>query len=68
MNTVPSGMFEVCMNGAFAVGGTEAATIMNAPDNVGRPMGRAPPPVAEEPPVIVGGAPVAELPVEPPVI
>lgn len=53
MKTVPSGRLLVCMYGALAVGGTDGATITNAPDNVGRPV-KAPPPAAAEPPVIDG--------------
>jgi hypothetical protein len=60
MKTVPSGRLDVCMYGAFEVGGTEGATITYAPVIDGRPVGRAPPLVAEEPPVIVGTDPVAE--------
>ena len=60
MKTVPSGKLDVCIYGAFDVGGTDGATIRNSPEIEGRPVGRAPPPVAEEPPVIVGIEPVAE--------
>src|SRR4051794_33770794 len=51
INTVPSGRLEVRINGASAVGGTEGATILNAPERVGRPVS-APPVVAVPPPVI----------------
>ena len=60
MKTVPSGMLETCIYGAFEVGGTEGATITYAPVIEGRPVGKAPPVVADEPPVIVGMEPVAE--------
>jgi hypothetical protein len=67
MKTVPSGRFETCRYGALAVGGTEGATILKAPARVGRPVGRAPPFAAEEPPVMVGTAPIAD-PADPPVM
>jgi hypothetical protein len=66
MKTVPSGRVETCMYGAFDVGGTEGATILYSPVIDGRPV-RAPPVVAELPPVIVGMVPVADT-EEPPVI
>lgn len=68
MKTVPSGRLDVCIYGAFDVGGTEGATIMYSPVIEGRPVGRAPPLVAEEPPVIVGIEPVAEADEPEPVI
>lgn len=58
MNTVPSGRLDVRMKGAPAVGGTEGATMTNAPDRVGSPLGSAPPSVAELPPVMTGTEPV----------
>lgn len=57
MKTVPSGRFDTCMKGASAVGGTEGATIWNAPESVGSPEGRAPPLVAVPPPVMLGTVP-----------
>jgi hypothetical protein len=54
MKTVPSGILETRINGASAVGGTDGATITNAPARVGRPLGRPPPSVALPPPVITG--------------
>ena len=68
MKTVPSGAVETCMYGAFEVGGTEGATMMNSPVIDGRPVGKAPPVVAEDPPVIVGMEPVTETPDPDPVI
>ena len=68
MNTVPSGMCETCIYGAFAVGGTEGATITKAPVIEGKPFGSpVSEPDAELPPVIVGMVPVTEA-EEPPVI
>lgn len=52
MKTVPSGNVLCCMNGAFAVGGTEAVTGWIAPDSLGRPV-RAPPVVTAEPVMLV---------------
>lgn len=65
MNTVPSGNLLTCMYGALAVGGTDGATIVYAPDKVGRLVGRAVLPVPV--PVIDGIVPVSDI-VEPPVM
>jgi len=62
MKTVPSGREEVRMNGASAVGGTDGATIENAPERVGRPEGSAPPDVADDPPVMTGMEPLIVAP------
>jgi hypothetical protein len=57
MKTVPSGRGLCCMKGAFWVGGTEGATILNAPVNVGRfvgSTGSVPLFVSDDPPVMTG--------------
>jgi hypothetical protein len=57
MKTKPSGSVDCCINGAFAVGGTDGGGYENCPDSVGRFVGSEPPRVADDPlPVIVGGA------------
>jgi hypothetical protein len=57
MKTVPSGRLLCCMKGAFCVGGTDGATIENAPLNVGKfvgSVGSAPLSVPDDPPVMTG--------------
>ena len=59
INTVPSGKFDCCINGAFSVGGTCATGIGAA---VGASLGKPPrpPDVLSEPPVMVASARGAE--------
>jgi len=59
MKTVPSGRVDGRMNGASAVGGTEGATITNAPAKVGRSLGSENTPV-DPPPVIMATEDIEE--------